>query len=85
MPRQGMNILYNFKNFGKSQKNLKSYLNPANIFEHLSPNRFSQNQFVFSKIEPKSSNIDFSASPHVFRSNIRADGTRTLKTRINVL
>jgi hypothetical protein len=43
----------------------------------------------FSKIVPKSSNSDFSASPHVFRwknrPNIRAYSTHTLKNRIIVL
>jgi hypothetical protein len=46
-------------------------------------------QFVFQEIVPKSLNLDFSASSHFLRwktrPNIRADGTRTHQTHIEML
>jgi hypothetical protein len=40
---------------------------PIGKFEFPIPNHFLRNQFCISKVEPKFSNLDFAASPHVLR------------------
>jgi hypothetical protein len=57
------------------------HLYPIGKFEFSIPKHFLGNQFGISKVEPKSSNLGFAASPHVLRwitsLNIPGDGTCT--------